>query len=71
LYKSIYFSYNKDISTDKRKVYDISWNHQKAPYGFMVEFGTRKAAAHPFLNPAWSIRGDVALAVEAKIIESM
>lgn len=53
LRKSIYQVYSKDNSTDKTAIYHISWNHQKAPYGFMVEFGTSRAPAHPFMRPAF------------------
>ena len=69
LYNSIYQVYSRDNSSEKRAVFHIAWNHQKAPYGFMVEFGTSRAPAHPFLNPAWSRRGDVAVAVKAKLME--
>ena len=40
LQRSIYQVYSKDDS--KRggvQTYHISWNHKKAPYGFMVELG--------------------------------
>jgi HK97 gp10 family phage protein len=50
---SIYQYYNKGLSTPQKAVYSISWNHQKAPYGAMVEFGTSRAAAQPFLRPAY------------------
>lgn len=32
--------------------YVVSWNHQKAPYGFMVEYGTSQAPPHPFVRSA-------------------
>lgn len=54
LKKSIYWVHSKDRTTDDRKTYQVSWNHTKAPYGYMVEFGTVNAAAHPFLRPAFS-----------------
>lgn len=50
---SIYQVYSQDRSTGERKEYHVSWNHQKCPYGFMVEFGTSRAPAHPFLWPAY------------------
>jgi len=50
---SIYRVYAKDLSTATEKVYRISWNHQKAPYGFMVEFGTPTAAAAGFMRKAF------------------
>ncbi|MBE0615144.1 MAG: hypothetical protein IH604_15840 [Burkholderiales bacterium] len=50
---SIYQVYSKSKSRDAYAVYDISWNHKKCPYGFMVEYGTSRANAHPFMRPAW------------------
>lgn len=50
---SIYQYYNKRASTPGKAVYSISWNHQKAPYGYMVEYGTSRAPAHPFLRPSY------------------
>jgi HK97 gp10 family phage protein len=51
---SIYQVYSEDNSTQGVKAtYHISWNHRKAPYGFMVEFGTSRAPAHPFIRPAF------------------
>ena len=54
---SIYQVYSKDNSVEGVKAtYHIAWNHQKAPYGFMVEFGTSRAPAHPFLRPAYDAK---------------
>jgi HK97 gp10 family phage protein len=49
---AIYQVYSKDNSGKNLATYHIAWNHKEAPYGFMVEFGTSKAPAHPFLRPA-------------------
>ena len=49
---SIYQVYSKDNSGQGFATYHIAWNHKKVPYGFMVEFGTSKAPAHPFIRPA-------------------
>jgi HK97 gp10 family phage protein len=59
LRKAIYQAYSKDRSTDHRSEYHVSWNFsnnkgsRSVPYGFMVEFGTKTAPAHPFLYPAF------------------
>jgi HK97 gp10 family phage protein len=53
LKSSIYRVYSKDRSTDQKKTYQISWNKKKAPHGHLVEFGTSRAAAHPFIRPAF------------------
>jgi HK97 gp10 family phage protein len=50
---SIYQVYSVDNSSETRATYHVAWNHQKVPYGFMVEFGTSRAPAKPFLRPAW------------------
>jgi HK97 gp10 family phage protein len=50
---AIYQVFSKDKSSVDRAEYHVAWNHQKAPYGFMVEFGTVRAPAHPFLYPAY------------------
>lgn len=39
LARSIYQVYSKDQSTSSRAVYEISWNHRKAPHGWLVEWG--------------------------------
>ena len=49
---SIYRVYSEGRSNPDRKTYQVSWNHTKAPYGYMVEFGTSRAPAHPFMRPA-------------------
>lgn len=69
LKRSIYQVYSKDNSSEKRATYHIAWNHQKVPYGFMVEYGTRHTPASPFLNPAWSRRGEAEAAMQAKLKE--
>lgn len=62
LRNAIYQAYSKDNSGPKRASYHVAWNHQKAPYGFMVEYGTSRAAAHPFLRPAYDAVKNRALA---------
>lgn len=66
---SIYQVFSKDNSIQNagngydKATYHIAWNHQKAPYGFMVEFGTSTAAPHPFIRPAYDARKMMALQV--------
>lgn len=49
---AIYQAFSKAQSTATKAEYHISFNPRKAPYGYMVELGTSRAAAHPFLRPA-------------------
>ncbi len=61
---SIYQVYSTDNSVEhKRATYHVAWNHRKAPYGFMVEYGTSRASAHPFLRPAYDAAKTTALNV--------
>lgn len=50
---AIYQVFSKDRSQPGAPVYHVSWNQSKVPYGFMVEFGTSKQPAHPFIRPAF------------------
>lgn len=54
LSNAIYWAYSPEKSTDSQKTYRVSWNKSKAPHGHLIEFGTSKMAAHPFLRPAFS-----------------
>ena len=69
LHDAIYQVFSKDNSGDKKSVYHIGWNRDKAPYGHMVEFGTVNNPPHPFLNPAWSRRADAEDAMIKKLME--
>lgn len=65
---AIYQVFSSDNSRAKgtgydRATYHVAWNHLKAPYGFMVEFGTSRAAPTPFVRPAYDARKDQALAI--------
>jgi HK97 gp10 family phage protein len=53
LSESIYRVYSPEKSGEARKTYRISWNKTKAPHGHLIEFGTSRAPAHPFIRPAF------------------
>ena len=53
LKESIYRVYSPEQSTDDSKLYRISWNKKKAPHGHLIEFGTSRSPAHPFMRPAF------------------
>lgn len=54
LRNAIYRVFSPEKSSDTLKMYRVSWNHTKAPYGAMVEFGTSRAQAKPFMGPSLS-----------------
>ena len=58
---SIYQAYSQDNSGEGRATYHVSWNYKKAPHGHLVEFGTSRAPAHPFLRPSYDARANDAL----------
>lgn len=53
LESSIYRVYAPEKSGGGYKTYRISWNHAKAPHGHLLEFGTSRAPAKPFVRPAF------------------
>lgn len=52
LRKAIYQVYAKEKSGPTHHTYECSWNRTEAPYGHMVELGTRQASAHSFIGRA-------------------
>lgn len=69
---AIYQVFSKDRSGFDFATYHISWNHKKAPYGFMVEFGTSNAPAHPFMRPAYeAVKSSAGDAANQRMAEKM
>lgn len=66
LSKAIYQAYSQDDSGPRLATYHISWNHKKAPYGFMVEYGTVRSKPVGFVRRAQSAmpRAQEAIRVE-------
>ena len=58
---AIYQAYSPEESQDGVQQYHVSWNKRKAPHGHLVEFGTSRAPAHPFLRPAYDAASAAAL----------
>lgn len=50
---AIYRVYSPEKSTGQSKTYRVSWNKKKAPHGHLIEFGTSRSAAIPFIRPAF------------------
>jgi HK97 gp10 family phage protein len=58
---SIYQVFSQDNSGKGHATYHGSWNAKKAPHGHLVEFGTSRMAARPFLRPAYDAKVKEAL----------
>jgi HK97 gp10 family phage protein len=70
LRNSLYQVYSKDHSGKSVATYHVAWNHKKCPYGFMVEYGTVRAPAHPFLRPAYDAAAPMAREIVAGVLIS-
>ncbi len=53
LREAIYRAFAASLSGETQVIYEISWNHTKAPHGHWMENGSSRHAAHPFLRPAY------------------
>ena len=71
LQDSIYRVYSPEKSGDESKLYRISWNKKKAPHGHLIEFGTSRAPAYPFMRPAFDRVDEAIKAGKARMAESM
>lgn len=67
LYSAIYRVYSKQRSAPGRIVYEVSWNHRRAPHGHLIEFGTSRAPAYPFIRPAFDRAQDAVDAGKARM----
>lgn len=69
---SVYQVFSKSNSYKDVSTYHISFNREKAPYGFMVELGTSRAPAHSFIGKAVvETRTQVREAIKARYIEEV
>lgn len=69
---AIYQVFSKDKSFKDVSTYHVSWNKDKAPYGYMVELGTSHTPAHSFLGRAIAdTRSEVKAAMKRRYIEEV
>ena len=71
LKSSIYQVWSQSKSDKAQQTYEVSWNRTKAPYGHMVEMGTSKAPAHPFIGAAAGAQPKAVQAMAAKFDERL
>lgn len=58
---AIYQAFVEKESGNGRAVYRISWNKKKAPHGHLLERGTSKMAARPFIRPSYDAKRSAAI----------
>lgn len=69
---SIYQVFSKDKSFKDVSTYQVSWNKTEAPYGFMVELGTRHSPAHSFIGRSVvETRTQVREAIKVRYLEEV
>ncbi len=61
LKNSIYQYHNEKLSRDGKQIYSVGVNKRKAPHWHLLEYGTIRAPAYPFIVPTY----------DAKIVEAM
>lgn len=71
LRKSIFQRYQKEQSTPTHAIYNITYDTKIAPYGHMVELGTKKLAAIPFMSGAIKTHADKAQQAMLKRYEEL
>lgn len=66
---SIYQVFSKSKSYKDVSTYEVSWNKDKAPYGFVAEFGSSTEGAQSFIAKSVSeTHGEVRQAIRARYI---
>jgi HK97 gp10 family phage protein len=71
LHSAIYRVYSPEKSGDAVKTYRVSWNKKKAPHGHLIEFGTSRAPAYPFIRPAFDHIGRAIKAGQERMSERL
>ncbi len=52
---AIYRVFSEDRSSDDIKIYQVSWNHTKAPHGHWMEYGNSRHGPKSFIRPAFDV----------------
>lgn len=69
---AIYQVYSTDNSAERlRAQYHVSFNFQKVPYGFMVEYGTSKAKPQSFMRNALDFSDAAQDAMENEVLKRL
>ncbi len=71
LQSAIYRVYSPEKSGDAVKTYRVSWNKKKAPHGHLIEFGTSRSPAYPFIRPSFDRINDAIKAGQERMTERM
>jgi len=53
LHNAVYRVYSSDNSSDGVKTYHVSVNKAKARHWWLIEFGSSRHPAHPYIRPAY------------------
>lgn len=53
---AVYRTFSQDRSSDEVKAYHVGVNKGKAPHWHLIEYGSSRAPAHPYLRPAFDAK---------------
>ena len=71
LRKSIYRVFSKDRSGQFVKTYHIGPNKSKAPHWALIEYGTVRSPAYPYIRPAFDKIGQAIEAGKTRMAQKM
>lgn len=71
LHDAVYRAYSPESSGDGQQIYHVSVNKKEAPHWFLLEYGTSRMRAHPYLRPALSRLKDAATAGMTRMQQRM
>ena len=71
LHDAVYRVYVPERSRSGQQVYKVSVNKRKAPHWYLIEYGTVRSPAYPYIRPAWGRIGQAIEAGKARMAERM
>lgn len=71
LHDAVYRAFSPERSTEDTKYYHVSVNKRKAPHWHLIEYGTSRAIAHPYLRPAFDRMGQAVKKGKERVKELM
>lgn len=71
LQSAIYRRYNKEKSTGVTRIYDVTWSEKFAKHGHLLEYGTSRAPAYPFMTPAYQHVGEALKEGKKRMAEAL
>lgn len=71
LHDAVYRAHSPERSSETKKTYAVSVNKSKARHWWLIEFGSSRHPAHPYIRPALSRVDDAMKAGNARMRERL